>query len=662
MVQTKITMTADMSGVVSGFNQLGDSIDRVSDKTGKLENQFKNVQGPDVGPYSNTQVANAINNSNTITQAVQQTMGGAVGGVGGGVVPGVSGGNVQQNNGGKSGGSFIGNLLTGGGTKALSMMGPAGLGIAGGVAIFKGLNNLSNQYEKDLATRLDTFNMLSDVAGYDADTNSESLRRMNKRVDDIRKRDNTRYQITDYEQIMNSLGEFGYSNWRDALNSTSKILRFENAGMGSRGQLMEIEGMSQRFGQSNALDKAYAGLEKSGMEKGQFDEFLSSMGSIFEDGISKGFVKGLDEISTELTLLENLSKGNPLWQGQYAAQNLQQMNSAISNATNLSSVEDVMFYRAISGMNENKKAEILQERYDPNNSYLNNQMIMEMGLTKDTIGPILEVFNSAGGSQADQIARLAKGFRLTTTQAYDWYKMGKEYNPVEAEKLANEINGYTTDTSANSKDSDVLKNKESISEGVNRAGGIVEKGKAMVSNAALNPKETFFVEEVKDTDKIKKIPVNGDEVAQWNKLVESYNGPLSKEQLYQEINNYFNDDNIRKRADMFNFQNSKYLKGAWDSGNGTEFFTNLFNPDMYMNTAFGPITHEDWNELQKNKNFQKFSGNIKESKRNAKMEEFEEAKKQSIESLTIQQGMLETLIQIGNFYKNGKIKVINNAY
>lgn len=659
MVQTKITMTADMSGVVSGFNQLGDSIDRVSDKTGKLENQFKNVQGPDVGPYSNTQVANAINNSNAMTQAVQQTMGGAVGGVGGGVVPGVSGGNVQQNNGGRSGGSFIGNLLTGGGTKALSMMGPAGIAIALGLAAVKGANNIERKWEDDLPNILDTYNTLQDVNGNSAKENSANIRQMYDYISRIRSADNVRFSTDDYMQTMRGLSEFGMSNYEDALNSTSRIMKFENAGMGSRGQLMEIEGMSQRFGQSNALDKAYAGLEKSGMEKGQFDEFLSSMGSIFEDGISKGFVKGLDEISTELTLLENLSKGNPLWQGQYAAQNLQQMNSAISNATNLSSVEDVMFYRAISGMDENKKAEILQKRYDPNNGYLNNQMIMEMGLTKDTIDPILEVYNSAGGSQSDQIARLAKGFGLTTTQAYDWYKMGKEYNPVEAEKLANEINGYTTDTSADSFDRQVIENRNNTADVTKEAGAkeikAVEKATGVVNLVRAEGK--------KETEEIKMIPVNGDEVAQWNKLVESYNGPLSKEQLYQEINDYFHDDNMRKRADMFNFQNSKYLKGAWDSGNGTEFFTNLFNPDMYMSTAFGPITPEDWNDLQKNsRNFRKFSGNVEESKRNAKMEEFEKAKGQSIESLTIQQGMLETLIQIGNFYKTGKIKVINNAY
>jgi hypothetical protein len=82
------------------------------------------------------------------------------------------------------------------------------------------------------------------------------------------------------------------------------------------------------------------------MGKGQFTEFLNSIGRIMEESISKGFTKSTEEIAGNMQMLYKLSGSSPLWQGEQGAQRLSQMNAGISNATNLQTTGDVISYSA----------------------------------------------------------------------------------------------------------------------------------------------------------------------------------------------------------------------------------------------------------------------------------------------------------------------------
>lgn len=645
MVTSSVRLTGDTSGLVSSFEQVGEIIDREREKIDEFSDSIRNIPNANVnGAYNNTNVINAINTQEAQNQVIQQYANG-----------------FSQNNGGISGGSGASGMaraLTGGGglTSFLMTAGPVGVGIAAVLAGVKVANNVEKKWEDRLPGILDTFNSLtSDLERNSANRNSENIRQMFDVINQRRNSDNVRFGSEDYMTTMRQLKEFGFSSWDDSLKAASNILRFENAGMGSRAQLMEVEGYAKRFGLGDALDQAYSGLINSGMTKGQFDEFLSGMQQIFEDGISKGIVKGYDEIATDLTLLENLSGGNKLWQGQYGAANLQQMNSAVGNATSLGSVNDVLMYQAISGLTEEQKKAILgEENYNADNGYINNMMILEKGITAQTIGPILRALSSTGGSQEEQIARYMNAFGLNYTKAADVYKMSQNFTEDQAEKIAANITGYKANTNAESIDSQLLESRENIANDIKQIGGTLTS----INNVAVGVADAFLTKETPETKELKKLPVSGTEIDTWNKLVSSYNGPLSQEELYQNINDYFNDDVMRNWADKLNFQNTPGLKEAWNSGNGTDFFNVLFNPELFQSTAFGPMSPDDWNELSKNKNLR----SLQKKNNIDTMSDFENAKGTNIETLVLQRGMLAALSEIAAFAKNGKIELVDSSY
>lgn len=642
MTTSNVRITGDTSGLTSSLERVGDVIEREREKIDEFSDSIRNI--PNVNgnnPFSNNDVANVMNNQASQTQVIRQQTGNS----GGTVVNGGGGGNGSVQSGGH--GNAVSALTRGsaGGalTSALTAMGPVGLAIAAVIGGGKVANNVEKKWEDKLPEMLDTYNSLSDVGGRSAEQNSENIRDMFDATRRQRNEDNTRFKTDDYLATMRQMKEFGFSDWSDSLTAASNVMRFENAGMGSRAQLMEVEGISKRFGLEGALDQAFAGLKASGMEKGQFDEFLSSMEGILEDGISKGFVKGADEIATDLTLLESLSGGSKLWQGQYGAANLQQMNSAVENATSLGSVNDVIMYQAINSMSEEDKSRILGDNYDKENGYINNMMILERGLTADTIGPIFEALKATGGSKEDQIARFMSTFGLNYTKAMDVYNMAQNYKPGDAEKIANDIRSYRTDTSAESVDSQLLEARENIANQTQRIGAdVLEINKTLTQMAA----NAIVDDEIPETKEIKMLPVSGDEVGVWEKLIKSYNGPMSQEQLYQEINNYFNDPTKREWADVLNFQNNDILRNAWETGNGTEFFTSLF--DNMVSTAFGPMSMSDWRQIEKDKELKKFR-KTDDNERIEIMRDYEKEKDISFETLAVQNGMYEALKELANY-------------
>lgn len=601
MTTSNVRITGDTSGLTTSLERVGDVIDREREKIDDFSNSIRNI--PNVNgnnAYNNNDVANVINNLSSQTQVIQQQTGNNFGGNGNNVINGGGGTNIQGGGSGSVVSALTGGNVGGALTSVLAKMGPAGLAIAAIVGAGKVGKNLEKKWEDKLPSILDTYNSLSDTNGT-AEENSTEIRKMYKEVNRVRNADDVRFNTNDYLATMRQLKEFGVSGWEDSLNSASNVLKFENAGMGSRAQLLELEGMSRRFNQDNALNKAYAGLNASGMEKGQFDEFLSSMESIFEDGISKGIVKGYDEISSDLTLLETLSGGNKLWQGQYGAQNLQQMNSAVENATTLSSVNDVLMYQAINEMDEADKMNILKEKYDPNNGYINNMMILEQGITTDTIGPIFDKIKETGGSRQDQIERFMRVFGFNYSKASDVYDIAQNYTPEKAQDIVSTINSYETDVSADSIDRQLMESRENISNKMADIGNDITS----INNTIGGIYEQILgiSDERSESEEIKMIPVSGAEVDTWNELVANYDGPLSQADFYSKINEYFNDSSMREWADTLNFQNSPGLKAAWDSKNGTEFFTTLFDESKYTSTAYGPMTMDDWNSISGDRDF-----------------------------------------------------------
>ncbi|MDR0709729.1 MAG: hypothetical protein LBF77_06660 [Spirochaetaceae bacterium] len=74
------------------------------------------------------------------------------------------------------------------------------------------------------------------------------------------------------------------------------------------------------------------------------------MRKTFEEGITKGFAHGADEIAGNLAFLSNLNGGSELWKGEQGAARLSRMNAGIEATTGLASVSDILSFRGVQNL------------------------------------------------------------------------------------------------------------------------------------------------------------------------------------------------------------------------------------------------------------------------------------------------------------------------
>ena len=603
-MSTELRFTADTSQAVSEVGRIGDSVDRVSNKFEKLSNVAGNVPSPGNGGFSNADVLNAQLNQQQQTQVIQQIVNTSnannasqVANVVNAAKGGGSGGNalasIANMAGSIGGGSGLAGMLAG--------LGPVGVALAAGAVVIGAGNKTVEQWEKEMPNVMGAYNSLTGGLGENsAKTNSANMREMFSKINNQRWADNVKFTNDDYMATMQQLSQFGYSNTDAALSDASNILRFENAGMGSRSQLISMQGIAARFGMTNALNAAYAGLEQSGMAKGQFDEFLSSMEDIMESSIAKGFVKGADEVATDMAMLEKLSGGSKLWQGQYGAENLQQMNSAMENATNLSSVNDIMLYRAVSGLGIAEKNKIMDGKYDASLGYIADMMLLERGVNAENIGAIFDMVNSEGGTAADKIARYKNMFGLNYTKANDVYQMSLRYKPGDAEAMAKTIQDYQANTENKSREQELLSAYETIKAKVVEIGADLlgaKTGIMKIVDVLVHPNET------EESGGSGLFPVSGAEEQVFLSMLSDYKGTKSAEELNLQLLGMFEAGTSGAYiSDLVDFQNIPVLKKAWEERNATAFFDILTDSDLleYSDT-FGLMTKEDSKTLKKMK-------------------------------------------------------------
>jgi hypothetical protein len=276
-------------------------------------------------------------------------------------------------------------------------------------------------------------------------------------------------------EAMKQLGGSGIRSETQALNMAQNQAlwsRFTGADLST---IQKFAGQSYRYGgETGAVSTAYGGLMAQNMGKGQFSEFLNSMERILEEGIAKGFVKSSEEIAGNMAMLYKLSGNSHLWQGEQGAQRLSQMNMAISNATNLQSVEDVISYstaRDILDSYDTPEAKQAFMEIGKNGNetglkytgtYVDNMQLLEKGVSPEFISKQFEaVKNLEGeGNRAGIIERFRSMYGLNYTGAAQvWSMMGEmdrnseEYTP---EKIAAMIKGLQAVSLEYASDSQML--------------------------------------------------------------------------------------------------------------------------------------------------------------------------------------------------------------
>lgn len=177
--------------------------------------------------------------------------------------------------------------------------------------------------------------------------------------------------------------------------------------------LMKFQGTASRYGLGdNAIQNAFGGLIVSGMGRGQFTEFLQSLQSVIEDGISNGYITSAEDVTRNLAMYARLSDNNPLWQGQNGARMFTQMNNNLAQATSLSDTNSALVFSALH----------------KGGSYVDTMEAIEKGLNdKNAFGKIFSTFmQSEKGNYEGIIERLRATYGLNYTQAKQVFAMGNK--------------------------------------------------------------------------------------------------------------------------------------------------------------------------------------------------------------------------------------------
>jgi len=296
----------------------------------------------------------------------------------------------------------------------------------------------SAQYKK-VFPEIDALNQL-----YGGDINKKSLEdnnihglQMYGRASEAA--DWTGLTTSQFVEAMKQTGGYGAMSEDKALNMTQNQALWSRFTGTDLSTIQKYAGQSYRFGgNEGAVSTAYGGLMAQNMGKGQFSEFLNSMERILEEGIAKGFVRSSEEIAGNMQMLYKLSGESSLWQGEQGANRLSQMNTAISNSTNLQSVEDVINFGVARELltDEPTSRKLLEGENGKRGgvytgTYVDAMQILEQGISPELLkGQFEAVSKLEGNNRAGIIERFKSMFGLNYTGAAQvWEMMDKARDP-----------------------------------------------------------------------------------------------------------------------------------------------------------------------------------------------------------------------------------------
>jgi len=125
-----------------------------------------------------------------------------------------------------------------------------------------------------------------------------------------------------------------------------QVFQYERSTGADRGTMRSLAAMSARYGGGDALRSGWAGLHASGMQTGQYSEYLRGLQRVMEDGISKGFIRSSDQVARNLTMLSMMTDNDSLWQGENGVRRLTEINSGLENATGLQDSSQTIAFKA----------------------------------------------------------------------------------------------------------------------------------------------------------------------------------------------------------------------------------------------------------------------------------------------------------------------------
>lgn len=535
MQEVSIKMSLDAQSVVSSAQNISDAFSHITEKmkeaqeagnmdlVSKYASQAKSLQGLYNGMASGSTNKEKSSTENIIEQGVSTTKGigntvdnitnqlGRSGNVFGAVLSGA-----------KSGLDIVGSL----GDKAAKVAGFMGLGLLPGMLV----NTLSGFYEQQMKPAMEINGQLLNTEQIwdsekafkanpqrftDEDTGKVNIREIKDKNNNIikqyletatyRQKINTDNINTAFEQASKSAIKLGYSMEEgmevvrqatqygytagNIFNAEESILRWNSATGVDKGTLSDYLGRQYRFGKGddgNSLAQAFATNSEMGMQRGQFSETLETLKTIFEDGISKGFIKGTAEIGSTLATLYKASGNSRFFQGNEGANRYMQMSNAIAGATALNSVTDILTYRAtaIGVSDEAKKQALSNAGIKGRYGYIDNMIFMEQGVTPELLAKQRDMVLKTTGSEEEQIELYRKMYGVNYIGATQIHEMLK--NPDFNEKgVTKKIKEMQEDPKYLSDQKALLSTNEKIRYDVANIGKTASEIKYKLSNMVL---------------------------------------------------------------------------------------------------------------------------------------------------------------------------------
>lgn len=309
----------------------------------------------------------------------------------------------------------------------LGMLGTAGVAAA---LLGAGANALAGQYENALPgiDALLTAYGGAGVKGAGALVNAGTGLVLRSTAANMSK--GTGLDTDTFISYMSNLANYGVTDINRAgglTNAAAGWSRYTGADMG---QVLGFMGFAERYGADGreATMSAYNAARASGLEKGQFSEFLSGIQRVMEDGISKGFIRSSKEVAESLTNLSLLGGGNKVFQGEAGARMYMNMASGMAGNTALGSTANILMYRTMSDMlgeNDTNAKNLLGEgNYLAGGSIFNKLALMEKGDVGnlDFLAKLRSNVEGAYGADRDQIiATYKEQFGLNNQGAIQFY-------------------------------------------------------------------------------------------------------------------------------------------------------------------------------------------------------------------------------------------------
>lgn len=298
-------------------------------------------------------------------------------------------------------------------TGMLAKAGPVGIGIAAVAAIAAGtgiiIDQLSKQYEPFVSTLMDTTAALGDLSD-SAKQNSLTFRENLQEAATAASKFG--YSIEQGLEVYGQLAHGGVGSTAARVRMEQELAYARGYGITNLAGLSQAQIMAQRYGQGNVLGLAAGGVGIAGIGAGRYEEYLQSMMSVFQEGISKGVVRGFDEISATMNFFSGIGE---TWKGQLGVNKIAQLNASMGQATNLQKETDVLMYRAAKSL-------------VGGGDYIEVMKMMEKGISSPgmlkAVGEQLEQLT--GGNRADMIELLKSTFGLSYTDTESLYKALKD--------------------------------------------------------------------------------------------------------------------------------------------------------------------------------------------------------------------------------------------